>query len=131
MGMASFALRGNCSKCWTNTRITGSGSSNAASSSFTRRRSRMPSIAVRTAAVFTKLVSTAEGTMAPAGKASTAESVNKSHLVNFAERRHAKFYLGHAALAQSNHALFARHPLDFRSGPTIDNHFTNAVGKIQ
>src|SRR6266568_688230 len=72
IGMASSEERGNSSKCCRKTRITGPGMKRATSSSFARRRLQTVVIALRTAAGFTMLASTAEGTTAPGGNGSTA-----------------------------------------------------------
>src|SRR5215472_15096719 len=70
--MASSADRGKSSKCCTNTRITGSGSSSAASSSFIFRVPATLATAAFTADGFRMFVSIAEGATAPAGSGSTA-----------------------------------------------------------
>src|SRR5262249_15031489 len=36
-----------------------------------------------------------------------------------------------AAFAQRNHAFFASHALDFRSGAAIDNHLADAIGQVE
>src|SRR6266851_4972705 len=73
IGSASCGVRGNSSKCCTKTRITGSGSSNATSSSLARKRLSTPAMALFSAAGLTTLASIAEGTSAPGGRASTAK----------------------------------------------------------
>src|ERR1700694_2445440 len=72
IGTASSAERGNSSKCCTKTRITVSGRIMATSSSRERKRPQTSATAVLTAAPFTMLASTAEGTSAPGGSNSTA-----------------------------------------------------------
>src|SRR5260221_9459939 len=72
IGIASSDERGNSSKCCTKTRITGSGTINAASSSFNCSVFITEATAVFTAIGFAMFVSIAEGTSAPGGRASTA-----------------------------------------------------------
>src|SRR5271157_1849096 len=69
--MASSAERGKSSKCWTNTRITGSGSRSATSSSLAPKRRHTFVTADFTAAGLVRLASTAEGMIAPSGRLST------------------------------------------------------------
>src|SRR5207245_6671004 len=73
-GIASAEERGNASKCWTKTRITGSGRIKATSSSRVRTRSQAFAIADLTTNEFKRLVSTAEGIIAPGGNDSMANS---------------------------------------------------------
>src|SRR5206468_1021645 len=73
-GIASSEERGKSSKCWTNTRITGSGRIKAASSGPVRRRSQALATAAFASAEFTRLVSTADGMTVPGGNTSTANA---------------------------------------------------------
>src|SRR4030088_1962127 len=62
---------------------------------------------------------------------SVAMLLNESHLVDLFECRNACADFCQAALAQRDHALFARNTLDLRGGPAIHNHFADAVGQVQ
>src|ERR1700730_9262950 len=57
--------------------------------------------------------------------------LNESHLIDFFQSRNACADLCQAALAQRDHALFARGALDLRGGTAIHNHFADAIGKVQ
>src|SRR5258708_24792533 len=74
MGIASCGERGNSSKCCTKTRITGSGKISATSWSLARKRLTILAMAFFKAVALITLGSTAEGTSAAGGKASTVNS---------------------------------------------------------
>src|SRR5882762_4773320 len=74
MGIASCGERGNSSKCCTKTRITGSGKISATSWSLARKRLTILAMAFFKALALITLGSTAEGTSAAGGKASTVNS---------------------------------------------------------
>src|ERR1700686_4512800 len=74
MGSASCGERGNSSKCWTKTRMTGSGKMRATSWSRACKRLTMLAMAVLRALALITLGSTAEGTSAAGGKFSTVNS---------------------------------------------------------
>src|SRR5713101_1093806 len=57
--------------------------------------------------------------------------LNESHLVNLFHRGDARANLRDTAFSQRNHSLFTRHPLDFRGGPAVHDHFPDAVGQVQ
>src|SRR5215467_1763727 len=60
-----------------------------------------------------------------------ADSVNKSHLIDFAKRGGSDSHLGQPALPQSDHTFLARHALNFRGGAAINDHLANVVGKVE
>src|SRR6266852_1583385 len=108
IGSASAAERGNSSKCCTKTRMTVSGRIMATSSSRERKRSQTSATAALAALL-----------------------LNESHLVNLFHGSDARANLGQAAIAQSNHALFAIDALDLRSRPTIHDHLPDAVVQVK
>ena len=57
--------------------------------------------------------------------------LKEGHLVDLAQRRDARRELSQARIAQERHAFFPRRALDFRSRPAVDDHFANAVGKVE
>src|SRR5437868_2303051 len=57
--------------------------------------------------------------------------LNESHLIDFFQRCDAIANFSETAFAQRDHAFFTGGTLDFRSRPTIYNHFADAVGQVQ
>src|SRR5258708_1760719 len=57
--------------------------------------------------------------------------LNESHLVDFFQGGDPSADFCQPALAQSDHAFFARDALDLRGGPAIHNHFADPVGQVQ
>src|SRR6266852_3199563 len=58
-------------------------------------------------------------------------SLTEGHLVDLFERRDAFPHLGESRVAQEGHALIPRGALNLRSRPPANDHFADAVGKVQ
>src|SRR3974390_1368095 len=67
----------------------------------------------------------------PAAAGGAPTLLNERHLVDFAQRRDPRAYLPQAGIAQEGHAALPGRALDFRSRPPIDDHFPDAIGKIE
>src|SRR6266849_4611763 len=57
--------------------------------------------------------------------------LNERHLIDFAQRCGAHFYLGQAAVAKRNHTLLDGRALDFGCGAAVHNHFADVIGQVQ
>src|SRR5712671_6706012 len=57
--------------------------------------------------------------------------LNKSDLIDLLKSGVALAHLGQAGVPEEGHSFLPRCALDFRSGPTVDNHFADAIGEIQ
>src|SRR5260370_14275834 len=60
-----------------------------------------------------------------------AALLNESHLVDFLHAGDTRANFCQTALAQSDHALFARDALNLRSRAAVHDHLANAVGQIK
>src|SRR3984957_11978954 len=59
------------------------------------------------------------------------ELVKESHLIDFAQGGYTRADFGQTRITQEGHAFFARHALNFRRGPAVDNHFADVVRQIE
>src|SRR2546428_4319157 len=60
-----------------------------------------------------------------------AVSFNEGDLVNFFQCRGARTYFLQSRIPQEGHSLFSRRSLDFRRGTPPNDHFPDAIGKVQ
>src|ERR1041385_2950422 len=60
-----------------------------------------------------------------------ALTLNKRHLVDLFQSSHALQDLLHRRISQKRHAFLARHPLDLRSRPFLQNQLADMVAQIQ
>src|SRR5437868_2121889 len=62
---------------------------------------------------------------------SASPLLNERNLIYFFQCRGACKYFGQRGFPEGSHAFVVRRPLDFGSGSSFDDHFTNVIGKIE
>src|SRR5437899_3954711 len=60
-----------------------------------------------------------------------AASFDEGDLVNFFQGRDPRTYFLQSRIPQEGHSLFSRRSLDFGRGTPPNDHFTDAIGKVQ
>src|SRR5437867_8444228 len=62
---------------------------------------------------------------------SASPLLNERHLIDFFQRRDTGKYFGQSGFPQESHAFVVRRSLDFGSGSSFNDHFTNVIGKVE